>query len=73
MFTDQPSASRPHLNQKPKTRHMIKLNRNITTASGQRHPVKQELGDTTHQTDTYANWYKNVYVPQAKGEAPKPK
>lgn|GEM_PF-3649688 len=33
--------------------------------------VKSRIGDTT-SADTYANWYKNVYVPQAKGEAPKP-
>ena len=32
--------------------------------------VKSRTGDTT-SADTYANWYKNVYVPQAKGEAPK--
>lgn len=33
--------------------------------------VKSRTGDTT-SADTYANWYKNVYVPQAKGETPKP-
>ena len=33
--------------------------------------VKSRTGDTT-SADTYANWYKNMYVPQAKGEAPKP-
>lgn len=33
--------------------------------------VKSRTGDTT-SADTYANWYKNVYVPQAKGEIPKP-
>ena len=33
--------------------------------------VKSRAGDTT-SADTYANWYKNMYIPQAKGEAPKP-
>ena len=33
--------------------------------------VKSRTGGTT-SADTYANWYKNVYVPQAKGETPKP-
>jgi len=33
--------------------------------------VKSRTGDTT-SAETYTNWYKNVYVPQAKGETPKP-
>ena len=33
--------------------------------------VKSRTGDTT-SADTYANWYKSVYVPQANSETPKP-
>lgn len=33
--------------------------------------VKSRTGDTT-SADTYANWYKNVYIPQANSETPKP-
>ncbi len=67
------SASRPSIESETKedTIEPGTETQSITADPREDGLVKSRTGDTT-SADTYANWYKNVYVPQAKGEAPKP-
>ena len=67
------SASRPSIESETKedTIEPGTETLSLTAEPREKGLVKSRTGDTT-SADTYANWYKNVYVPQAKGETPKP-
>ena len=67
------SASRPSIESETKEDTIEPGTETLSLTADPREDglVKSRTGDTT-SADTYANWYKNVYVPQAKGEAPKP-
>ena len=66
------SASRPSIESETKEDKIEPGTETLSLTADPREDglVKSRTGDTT-SADTYANWYKNVYVPQAKGEAPK--
>ena len=67
------SASRPSIESETKEDTIEPGTETLSLTADPREDglVKSRTGDTT-SADTYANWYKNVYVTQAKGEAPKP-
>ena len=67
------SASRPSIESETKEDTIEPGTETLSLTADPREDglVKSRTGDTT-SADTYANWYKNVYVPQAKGETPKP-
>jgi phage major tail protein, phi13 family len=67
------SASRPSIESETKEDTIEPGTETLSLTADPREDglVKSRTGDTT-SADTYANWYKNVYVPLAKGEAPKP-
>ncbi|MGG6796563.1 UNVERIFIED_CONTAM: phage tail protein [Streptococcus canis] len=67
------SASRPSIESETKEDTIEPGTETLSLTADPREDglVKSRTGDTT-SADTYANWYKNVYVPQAKGEAAKP-
>lgn len=66
------SASRPSIESETKEDTIEPGTETLSLTADPREDglVKSRTGDTT-SADTYANWYKNVYIPQAKGEAPK--
>lgn len=67
------SASRPSIESETKEDTIEPGTKTLSLTADPREDglVKSRTGDTT-LVYTYANWYKNVYVPQTKGEAPKP-
>ena len=67
------SASRPSIESETKEDTIEPGTETLSLTADPREDglVKSRTGDTI-SADTYANWYKNVYVPQAKGETPKP-
>lgn len=67
------SASRPSIESETKEDTIEPGTETLSLTADPREDglVKSRTGDTT-SADTYTKWYKNVYVPQAKGEAPKP-
>ena len=67
------SASRPSIESETKEDTIEPGTKTLSLTADQREDglVKSRTGDTI-LVYTYANWYKNVYVPQTKGEAPKP-
>lgn len=67
------SASRPSIESETKEDTIEPGTETLSLTADPREDglVKSRTGDTT-SADTYANWYKNVYVPQANSETPKP-
>lgn len=67
------SASRPSIESETKEDTIEPGTETLSLTADPREDglVKSRTGDTT-SAETYTNWYKNVYVPQAKGETPKP-
>lgn len=67
------SASRPSIESETKEDTIEPGTETLSLTADPREDelVKSRTGDTT-SADTYANWYKNVYIPQANSETPKP-
>ena len=67
------SASRPSIESETKEDTIEPGTETLSLTADPREDglVKSRTGDTT-STDTYANWYKTVYIPQANSETPKP-
>lgn len=67
------SASRPSIESETKEDTIEPGTETLSLTADPREDglVKSRTGDTT-SADTYANWYKSVYVPQANSETPKP-
>lgn len=67
------SASRPSIESETKEDTIEPGTETLSLTADPREDglVKSRTGDTT-SADTYANWYKSVYIPQANSETPKP-
>ena len=67
------SASRPSIESETKEDTIEPGTETLSLTADPREDVlvKSRTGDTT-SADTYANWYKTVYVPQEKTAVPKP-